>query len=88
MICKKGTGMYRPLEIECLFAPGCASRQDTVDLVDKAVGEQGLAAAIREIVIASPEEAVRSRFLGSPSIRVNGRDIEPGADGRSDFGMG
>ena len=25
------------------------------------------------------------RFLGSPTIRVNGRDIEPGADARSEF---
>jgi len=80
--------MHRPIEIECLFAPGCSSRDDTVALVEKVVGEQGLTAAIREIVIVSPEEAIKFRFLGSPSLRVNGRDIEPGANERSDFGMG
>lgn len=80
--------MHRLIEIECLFAPGCASRQDTVALVEKMAGELGLAAEIREIVIASPEEAAGSRFLGSPSIRVNGRDIEPEANERTDFGMG
>jgi hypothetical protein len=25
------------------------------------------------------------RFLGSPTIRVNGRDVEPGADDRETF---
>jgi len=28
------------------------------------------------------------QFLGSPSIRFNGRDIEPGADERQDYGLG
>lgn len=80
--------MPRPIKIECLFAPGCTSRDDTVALVEKVAGEQGLTADIREIVIVSPEEAAKSRFLGSPSLRINGRDIEPGANERSDFGMG
>ena len=25
------------------------------------------------------------RFLGSPTVRVNGRDVEPGADDRDDY---
>ena len=31
------------------------------------------------VVIESPEDAERLRFLGSPSVRVNGSDVEPGA---------
>jgi hypothetical protein len=27
------------------------------------------------------------RFLGSTTLRIDGRDIEPGADARSDFGL-
>jgi len=31
-------------------------------------------------------EAARNlRFLGSPTVRVNGRDVEPGAEERPDF---
>lgn len=33
------------------------------------------------------EEAQRLRFLGSPTVRVDGRDVEPGADVREDFGL-
>ncbi|HET8892570.1 MAG TPA: hypothetical protein VFM96_00535 [Gaiellaceae bacterium] len=28
------------------------------------------------------------RFLGSPTVRVNGRDVEPGADEREGFAFG
>ena len=36
-----------------------------------------------------PDEtaARRERFLGSPTIRVDGHDVEPGASERSDFGL-
>ena len=44
-------------------------------------------ARIERIEIDTPERAVRIRFLGSPSVRVNGRDVEPGADARDAFGL-
>jgi hypothetical protein len=37
--------------------------------------------------IETEGEARQARFLGSPTIRVNGRDIEPGAEARSDYGL-
>ena len=38
-------------------------------------------------VIADPDAAQRERFLGSPTIRVNGRDVDPSADRRRDYGL-
>jgi Alkylmercury lyase len=37
--------------------------------------------------VESDAEAQRLRFLGSPSVRVDGHDVEPGADARDDFGL-
>jgi hypothetical protein len=31
--------------------------------------------------------ARRDRFLGSPTVRVDGHDVEPGASERRDYGM-
>jgi hypothetical protein len=31
--------------------------------------------------------AKRERFLGSPTLRIDGRDVEPGAERRTDFGL-
>jgi hypothetical protein len=37
--------------------------------------------------IDSHDEAVAKRFLGSPTIRINGMDVDPSAAPRADFGM-
>ena len=40
---------------------------------------------IRMVEVPDVETAERFRFLGLPTIRVDGRDIEPGADERDQF---
>lgn len=40
---------------------------------------------IRVVEVEDVETAERLRFLGSPTIRVDGRDIEPGAGERTDY---
>lgn len=43
---------------------------------------------IRELRrVESAEAADRERFLGSPTVRVDGVDVEPGAEERTDFGL-
>ncbi len=80
--------MVRQIEIECLFAPGCGSRHDTLALVERLAAEMALKIELRETVVACRQEAEEQHFLGSPSVRINGQDIEPGADSRTDYGMG
>ena len=41
--------------------------------------------SIKKIEVTSPELAVQHRFLGSPSIRIDGRDIE-GREEESEYG--
>ncbi len=37
--------------------------------------------------VESVEDAERERFLGSPTLRVNGRDVDRSATQRSDYGL-
>ena len=37
--------------------------------------------------VETPEEAEAERFLGSPTLRINGEDVDPAAGQRADFGM-
>ncbi len=76
------------IHIECLFAPDCGARDHTLALVHAVTEELGITAQIRETTITHPAAAQAQRFLGSPTIRVNGRDIEPEAAKRDDFGLG
>jgi hypothetical protein len=47
--------------------------------------EAGAELALRRIDTSDDAEA--QRFLGSPTVRVNGRDVDPGAEGRTDYGL-
>lgn len=73
--------------IEVLYFAGCPNHESTVELVREVVRELELDATVREVSVETVETALRLRFLGSPSVRVNGRDIEPAARERSDFGL-
>jgi len=44
-------------------------------------------ATVRTRVVTSVVQAVRERFLGSPTVRVDGIDVEPGAGRRSAFAV-
>ena len=75
-------------KLELLFAPGCGAIESTVTMVKEVLRELDLAADVSEIMVDTEEKARGLKFLGSPSIRFNGRDIEPGADERQDYGLG
>ena len=44
--------------------------------------------SVKTIVVEDAEQAAATRFLGSPSVRVNGIDVEPEARDRKEYGMG
>jgi hypothetical protein len=72
-------------EIEMLTFAGCPHAQAALELVERLVTELELEAAVRRIDVTNLEQAEAHRFLGSPTIRVNGHDIEPSATDRSDY---
>ncbi len=47
-------------------------------MVDAAITETGVDAELEVIQVRTDEEARQAKVLGSPSIRVDGRDIEYG----------
>jgi hypothetical protein len=73
--------------IEIFFFDGCPNHRPTLKLAREVVEQLGLETEIREVRVESAEEAERERFIGSPSVRVNGRDIEPEARDRADFAL-
>ncbi len=75
------------LRIELLYAPDCRAAPEARDLIDRLVRESSEPMEVREVVIASLEEARSLRFTGSPTIRVNGLDVEPGAEAVTAYGL-
>jgi hypothetical protein len=75
------------MKIELLFFDGCPSHELLLPRLRSLISEIRPGARIELRRIESPETAEAERFLGSPTVRVDGTDVEPGADGRLDFGL-
>ena len=73
--------------IEIFYFDGCPNREPTMDLAREVLSELGLEAEIREVPVETPEDAETHCFVGSPTVRVNGQDIEPDARQRTDFAL-
>jgi hypothetical protein len=69
-------------QVEILTFAGCPNVQEAVDLVTGVATELGTEVDIRLVDVPDAAAAERLRFLGSPTVRVDGRDVEPGADAR------
>jgi hypothetical protein len=68
-----------------LTVAGCPQRDAAIALVHRACAELGSTAEIRVIDIPDQQAAEQARFLGSPTIRVDGRDVEPDADRYAEY---
>ncbi len=76
------------IKIEILVAPGCSSRQQTETLVADLLTGAKIEAEVETMVIENAGQAEAAGFLGSPSVRVNGIDVEVAARDRREFGLG
>ena len=75
------------MRVELLYFDGCPSYERFLPRLRELVAEAGIAGEVQLRRVESPEAAVTERFLGSPTVRVDGVDVEPGADSRCDFGL-
>jgi hypothetical protein len=71
------------VEIELLFWAGCPSHPEAEELLRDVLAERGLDTDIVLREVRTQDEAERLRFPGSPTIRIDGRDVdEAGASAR------
>lgn len=75
------------LQIEILAFAGCPNAESACANIAQALAEEGRSANVTYVEVDTPELAQQMRFLGSPSVRVNGLDVEPAARASTDFGL-
>jgi hypothetical protein len=69
------------MEIEFLYWDGCPSHPEARELLDSVLAERDLDARVTVREVLTQAEAEELRFPGSPTIRVDGRDVD--SDGAS-----
>lgn len=73
--------------IEVLYFDGCPHYEAMLARLDDLLRRAGVSARVQLRAIPDEPAAVREHFLGSPTVRVDGNDVEPGAGERRDFGV-
>jgi hypothetical protein len=68
-------------QVELLWWEGCPSSDQAHELVRRLMAQAGMdPQSLHSIEIDTDAAAERERFVGSPTIRVDGRDIQPPAE--------
>lgn len=75
------------MRIELLYFDGCPNHEAFLPHLRELLSRERITDEVRLRRVESPEDAERERFLGSPTLRIDGRDVEPGAAERRDFGL-
>jgi hypothetical protein len=77
----------RSVRVELLYFDGCPNHEALVPRLEQLLEAAGVPAQLILRRVSSDDAAHRERFLGSPTVRVQGRDVEPGTEARKDFGL-
>jgi hypothetical protein len=75
------------MKVEILYFSGCPNHLPAVDRVREVLQQEGTPADMVEVEVKDAASAQQVGFLGSPTIRVDGHDIEPAARAAGAFGM-
>ncbi len=73
------------MKIQVLYFEGCPNHQPAVDMARSVVAELGVDTVVEEVEVKTQADAERLHFFGSPTIQVDGVDIEPEAHSRTDY---
>ena len=74
----------RPV-IDVLYVEGCPNYRGALALVKRVRAELGIDAELRTTLISEQVAAEQARFPGSPTVRVDGLDVEPGSEPPAEY---
>jgi len=65
------------MKIEVLYSPGCPNYRPMIERIERVLASESLRAEIQSVAVNNDDEARELMFPGSPTIRVDGEDVEP-----------
>ena len=75
------------MKIELLYFEGCPNHELAIELLREVLDSLGREHHIDKVEVHTQAEAEAIRFLGSPSILINGSDMEAWARTATNFGL-
>lgn len=65
------------MKILFLYSEDCPSHEQALQRLRKVMNEEGMRNEIEILRVETSEEAEKLKFIGSPTILIDGRDIDP-----------
>ncbi|NOX62296.1 MAG: DUF2703 domain-containing protein [Chloroflexi bacterium] len=65
------------MKIQFLYYEDCPSHEQALQRLQRVMAEEGVDEPIEVIKVETEEQARKWRFIGSPTILLNGEDIVP-----------
>ena len=75
------------MKVKVISLEKCAATPQTIALVKEVAGEMGVVISLEHTIVNTREEAVLQRHIGSPTVHINGLDVEPDAREIKQFGV-
>jgi hypothetical protein len=70
------------VRVSFLYYEECPSHEVALERLREVMAEEGISGEVEVIKVETEEQARKLRFVGSPTIRVDGQDIDPPSDSR------
>jgi DNA-binding transcriptional MerR regulator len=80
---KQGYGM----KIEVLYVPNCPNYTLALERLREILSTESFQKHVNQVLVRDAEMARSLEFLGSPTIRINGNDVEPQSETIAVFGL-
>ena len=78
---------HRPV-IEVLYVQDCPHYPEALAMVERVRAELGIDSQLHTTLIIDQAAAEQARFPGSPTVRVEGHDVEPGSGPAIEYVLG
>jgi hypothetical protein len=75
------------MNVRVIHIDGCNAMPPTLALIESITKELGLDVIVEKVLIKNVDEAKKNRLIGSPTVQINGLDIEPEVRNLEQFGL-
>ena len=80
----KGNGI---MKVKVASLEKCSATDLTISLINEVIGEMGMSIDFEHVIVKTREDAIAHRHIGSPTVQINGLDIDSGARDINQFGV-
>jgi hypothetical protein len=70
------------MQVSFLYWEECPSHELALERLREVMAEEGVPGEVEVVKVETEDQARELRFVGSPTIRVDGQDIDPPSDSR------